>query len=71
MIFENKQKDIQIYSDDKLSFKRKAMIGLLVLAVISGGIYGYTQQQDISKSNAEKINNAKTLSPVVIGRTRD
>lgn len=71
MIFKNKTKDIQIYSDDKLSFKRKAMIGLLALAVISGGISGYTQHQGTSKSDALKINNAKTISPAVIGRTRD
>ena len=71
MIFENKQKDIQIYSDDKLSFKRKAMIGLLALAVISGAIGGYTQQQDTSKSDVHKINNAKTISPAVMGHTRD
>lgn len=71
MIFENKQKDIQIFSDEKLSLKRKAMIGLLAVAVIGGGIYGYTQQQDISKSDAHKINNTKTTSPTVMGHERD
>ena len=71
MIFEKKQKDIKFYSDEKLSLKRKTMIGLLAVAVIGGGIYGYTQHQDISKSDAHKINNTKTISPAVMGYERD
>lgn len=70
MIFENKQKNVKIYSDEKLSFKRKVMIGLLALAVISGAISGYTQHQGTSKSDAHKINNTKTISPAVMGRER-
>ena len=71
MIFEKKQKDIQFYSDDKISLKRKTMIGLLALAIIGGGISGYTQHQGTSKSDAHKINNTKTISPAVMGRERD
>ena len=71
MIFKNKQKDIKIFSDEKVPTKRKVMIGLLALAVMGGGISGYMQHLNVSKSNVDKMNNTKTLSPAVMGHERD
>lgn len=58
MIFNKKHINLQFYSQ-KLSLKRKILIGLLAIATISGGINGYIQHHKKANNYFDKIKNAK------------
>ena len=66
-MFKETHKNIPIYSDEKVSLKRKALIGLLILAIIGGATNGYMQRGEATKINT----NQKEISPTLIQQTRE
>lgn len=67
MIFEKPHTETIIFSDEKLSFSRKIMMGLLAVAIVSGAIGGYVQHNTMVKAtqvNAVKMPHSGTIQQV-------
>ncbi|MBQ9738281.1 MAG: hypothetical protein IJV75_02060 [Alphaproteobacteria bacterium] len=70
MIFEKPHTETIIFSDEKLSFSRKIMMGLLAVAIVSGAIGGYVQHNTMVKKTTQ-VNAVKTPHSGTIQQVRE